>query len=265
MRKARVDPLEEGERGSVRAVTRALRLLEALSFASRSLKLCGLARQQELPPATCLRLLTTMQERGFVRFDAKTASWTIGATALFVGANFAATRHIINVAEPIIRHFSADHHATVNLGLLDGAHVRFLYRVTPGKPPSAPEEQIPAHCSAIGKAVLSGLPPIEAHTMLGGMHLCRLTRNSLAERHLLFDDLERAHEAGYAIDNEENRCGLCCVAAPIFDEHFRPVAAISIARSVQHLWTHQAPSFGRELVVAAERIMLRFGGRRPSL
>src|SRR5258705_8623765 len=119
MRKTRVGPLEQGERGSVRAVTRALRLLEGLSSSSRPLKLCELARQQKLAPATCLRLLTTMQERGFVRFDPKTGCWAIGATALFVGANFAATRRILDAAEPIVRHFSADCHVTVNLGILD--------------------------------------------------------------------------------------------------------------------------------------------------
>ena len=264
MRRTRA-PINEGMDGSVRAVTRALRLLERLSLSSRPLRLCELARQQELAPATCLRLLTTMQERGFVQFDATTTSWAIGATARFVGANFAATRQIVNAAEPIVRHFSADWHMTVNLGVLDGADVRFLYRASPGKSPSSPHEQIPAHCSAIGKAILSNLRPIEAHAMLGCVRLTSLTPHSLVERHLLFDDLEKAHRAGYAVDNEENRCGLRCVAAPIFDEHLRPIAAISVAGPAQHLRGEQATLFGGLLTVAAEHIMLRFGGRRPSL
>jgi IclR family acetate operon transcriptional repressor len=266
MHKKTVGPLDEGDRGRVRAVTRALGLLERLSLSTRALKLCELAQQQGLAPATCLRLLTTMQERGFVRFDAKTSTWTVGATALYVGANFAATRHIVNAVEPVARQFSTDCRVTVNLGVFDRGNIRFLYRVTPGKPAGPPAHQpIPAHCSAIGKALLSGLPPIEAHEMLGGGHLARVTRNSLVDRHLLFDDLERAHRTGYAIDNEENTNGLHCVAVPIFNEHHRPVAAISIAGPAQQLRAEQVGSFGRELVVAADRIMLSFGGRRPSM
>jgi IclR family transcriptional regulator, acetate operon repressor len=256
-------PQNEHDRGRVRAVSRALGLLERLSHSTRPMKLSELAQQQKLAPATCLRLLTTMQERGFVRFDAKIGVRAVGATALLVGANFAATRHIVNAAEPVAGQLSTGRRVTVNLGALDRGSVSFLYRVTPGKPSNSPPERIPAHCCAIGKAVLSALPPVEAHAMLG-THLVRVTQNSVVDRHLLFDDLERAHREGYAVDNEENTRGLRCVAAPIFDEHLRPVAAISIAGPAQQLGPEEVASFGQELIAAAYRIMQGFGGRPPS-
>ena len=265
MRKVEGGSINQGDRGTVRSVTRALGLLECLALSTRPLKLSELVNRQGLAPATCLRLLTTMQERGFVRFDAKAAAWAVGATALFVGVNFAATRHIVGTAEPIVRQLCTDCRVTVNLGVLDGCHARFLYRARPGNPPGSPQDRIPAHCSAIGKALLSGLPPIEAHAMLGGVHLAPVTRNSLVDRRSLFDDLERAQRTGYAIDNEENTSGLRCVAAPIFNERLRPVAAISIAGPAQQLGAEQVARFGRELVEAAARIMRAVGGRRPSI
>jgi IclR family acetate operon transcriptional repressor len=259
-------PPDDGEedRGRVRAVKRALGLLEGLSLSARPLKLNELARLEGLSPATCMRLLTTMQERGFVRFDARTRTWTVGAATLYVSANFAATRHIVRITEPVARQLSREHGVTVNLGVLDMHDVTVLYRVGSGKPASAPAPQrIPAHCSAIGKAVLSGLPPIEAHGVVAGAHLMRVTRNSIVNRDLLFDHLERAQQRGYAIDNEENTKGLRCVAAPIFDEYHRPVAAISIAAAAETLQPEQVASCGLELMSAADRIMRSFGGRRP--
>jgi IclR family acetate operon transcriptional repressor len=258
----------DSRQGKVRAVNRAFALLERLSISLRGLRLCELARSERLPAATCLRLLTTMQERGFVRFDARTGCWTVGATALYVGANFAATRQIVMAAEPVARHLSTNRRVTVNLGALDGDTVTFLYRVTPGNLANAPPHErtsIPVHCSAIGKAVLSGLPPIEAHAVLGNGRLARVTRNSLVERNLLFDHVEKAHRSQYAIDDEENTNGLRCVAAPIFNEYHRPVAAISIAAPVEQLGSDQLVMLGHELVSAADRIMLSFGGRRPSM
>jgi IclR family transcriptional regulator, acetate operon repressor len=257
---------EDGEegRGRVRAVKRALSLLERLALSARPLKLSELAQLEGLPPPTCLRLLTTMQERGFVRFDSRTSTWTVGATTLYVGANFAATRHIVRSTEPVARQLSRERGVIVNLGVLDTHDVTVLYRVTLGKPTSAPAPQrIPAHCSAIGKAVLSGLPPVEAHALVAGAHLMRVTRNSIVNPHLLFDHLERAQQTGYAIDNEENTDGLRCVAAPIFDEYHRPVAAISIAAPIDALQPDRVASYGRELMSAADRIMGSFGGRRP--
>src|SRR6266536_5403325 len=164
MKKPGSVPLQDGDegRGTVRAVKRALRLLERLSLSGRPLKLNELARLEGLPPATCLRLLTTMQEGGFVRFDPRAHAWTVGATTLYVGANFAATRHIVRFTEPIACQLSRERDVTVNLGVLDTHDVTVLYRVTSGKSASTPAPQrIPAHCSAIGKAVLSGLPPVE--------------------------------------------------------------------------------------------------------
>jgi IclR family transcriptional regulator, acetate operon repressor len=252
------------DRGRVRAVKRALGLLEGLSLSARPLKLKELARSERLSPATCMRLLTTMQERGFVRFDSRTRTWTVGATTLYVSANFAATRHIVRSAEPIARQLSRERGVTVNLGVLDTHDVTVLYRAGSGTPASAPPPQrIPAHCSAIGKAVLSALPPIEAHGVVAGAQLMRVTRNSIVNRDLLFDHLEQAQQIGYAIDNEENTKGLRCVAAPIFDEFHRPVAAISIAAPAETLQPEQLASYGRELMLAADRIMRSFGGRRP--
>jgi IclR family transcriptional regulator, acetate operon repressor len=254
---------DEG-RGRVRAVKRALCLLERLSLSARPLQLHELARLEGLPPATCLRLLTTMQERGFVRFDPRTHTWTVGATTLYVSANFAATRDIVRFTEPIACQLSRERGVTVNLGVLDTHDVTVLYRVTSGKPASVPAPQrIPAHCSAIGKAVLSGLPPVEAHALVAGAHLMRVTRNSIVNPHSLFDHLERAQRMGYAVDNEENTNGLRCVAAPMFDQYHRPVAAISIAAPVEALYLERLASYGRELMSAADRIMRRFGGRRP--
>lgn len=255
-------------REKVRAVDRAFALLECLAASSHGMKLSDLARAEALPAATCLRLLTTMQERGFVRFDGASGCWAVGATALYVGANFAATRRIIGAAEPVARHLCSNRRVTVNLGAVDGTTVTFLYRATPGTlatPLAHQRTSIPVHCSAIGKAVLSGLPPAEAHAVLGRGRLARLTPNSLAEREALFDNVEAAHRLQFAIDDEENTQGLRCIAAPIFNEYQRPVAAISIAASAQQLGADQAATCGRELVSAADRIMHSFGGRRPAL
>lgn len=262
MRTKRTGTRAECEQGTVRAVTRALSLLEQLGLSTRGLKLSEISQYQALSPATCLRLLTTMQERGFVRFDAEANHWSIGATALYVGTNFRTSRHIVRVAERLISQFGRDHNVTVNLAVLDGLETRFLYRLVPGCQPSAPGEQIPAHCSALGKAILSGKPQVEARALLRGP-LIRKTPSSLCDRRALFEDLERASRNGYAVDNGENVRGLRCIAAPIFDEYHRPIAAISVAGPIRQLTGEQVPCFGRSLMVAAERIMLRFGGRRP--
>lgn len=252
-------------KGKVRAVDRALGLLERLAEAPGGMRLSKLARAERLAVATCLRLLTTMQERGFVRYDGASGCWTVGSTALHVGANVAASRGIVAVADPVARQLSAARRLPVNIGILEGRSVMFLYRATPnGTATTAPPQPpLPVNCSAIGKAILSGLPPLEVGTFLDSDRLPRLTGKSLAERTPLLADIRAVQRACYALDDEENTQGLRCVAVPIFNHYHRPVAAISMASNAGRLRNDDILPCGRELLAAADRIMMGIGGARP--
>jgi IclR family acetate operon transcriptional repressor len=251
--------------GKVRAVDRALRLLERLAAAPGGMRLSDIAQAENLPVATCLRLLTTMQERGFTRFDGTSGGWMVGGAALHVGANVAATRRIMNVADPLARQLSAARRLSVNIGILEGRSVTFLYRVLPnGVATTVPAQQpLPVNCSAIGKAILSGLPLTEVGALLGDSNLPRLTGKSLVERTSLIADLRRVQRARFALDDEENTQGLRCVAVPIFNHYHRPVAAISMASNAGGLRNDDIVPCGRELMAAADHIMFGIGGGRP--
>lgn len=252
-------------KGKVRAVDRALGLLERLAAASGGMRLSDLARAESLAVATCLRLLTTMQERGFVRFDDASGCWMVGGTALHVGANVAASRGIVAVADPVARQLSAARRLPVNIGILEDRSVMFLYRATPnGTATTAPPQlPLPVNCSAIGKAILSGLPLAEVGTLLAASRLPRLTGKSLAEHTSLLADIRTVQHARYALDDEENTRGLRCVAVPIFNHYRRPVAAISMASNAGRLRNDDIVPCGRELMAAADRIMWGIGGARP--
>ena len=251
--------------GKVRAVERALRLLERLAMAPGGMRLGELAQAEQLAAATCLRLLTTMQERGFVCFDRASGGWMVGGAALHVGANVGATRSIMSIADPVARQLSAARRLPVNIGILEGKSVTFLYRATPnGAATTAPLQQpLPFNCSAIGKAILSGLPLPEVSGLLGGSRLPRLTGKSRVERSSLLADIREVQRARYALDDEENTHGLRCVAVPIFNHYHRPVAAISVASAAGRLRNDDIGPCGRELIAAADRIMLGIGGGRP--
>ncbi len=251
--------------GKVRAVDRALRLLERLAAAPGGMRLSNLARAENLAAATCLRLLTTMQERGFVRFDGPSGGWMVGGAALHVAANVSGTRQIMSVADPLARQLSATRRLSVNIGILENRSVTFLYRASPNglAITAPPQHPLPANCSAIGKAILSGLPLAEVGALLGDKNLPRLTGKSLAERTSLLADIRRVQRTCYALDDEENTRGLRCVAVPIFDHYRRPVAAISMASNAGRLRNDDIVPCGRELMAAADRIMLGIGGGRP--
>lgn len=74
--------------GQVQSLTRGLKLLEWIAESNGSVALTELAQQAGLPNSTTHRLLTTMQQQGFVRQVGDLGHWAIGAHAFIVGSSF---------------------------------------------------------------------------------------------------------------------------------------------------------------------------------
>ena len=181
------DP-DTGQASGVRSVDRALAILQAVAERHDGTTLADVARQLSLSPSTGHRLLTTLQERGFVRFERRAGRWLVGRAALDVGANYAATRDIVALAQPFMQRASVLCGETINLGLLEEGHVTFLYRVEPRtRRCYVPEARvrIPAHGSSIGKALLSIMPEREVQPCLGEKVLLPLTPHTLVSQNAL--------------------------------------------------------------------------------
>jgi IclR family acetate operon transcriptional repressor len=217
--------------------------------------------------STCHRLLTTLQGRGFVRYDRTSWQWLVGYRALAVGATFAEARDLVNLARPIMVRAARESGQMVNLGVTSGAAVAFLHRVDP-RAPNTPSHlvmsSIPVHCSSIGKAILAGLQQREVRELIETEGLPPRTAKSITHVKQLFADLKHCEKRGFAIDDEENTVGLRCVAAPIFDEFFRPAAAVSIAASAERLDGERIVTFGRIVRAAANDITRAYGGAVPT-
>ncbi len=88
--------------------------------------------------------------------------------------------------------------------------------------------RLPAHCTSMGKAMLAHLPSAELRPYLDQVVLEPCTAKSLVDRQALESELALVRKQGYAINDEELEMGLRAVAAPIWDNSKRVVAAVNI-------------------------------------
>jgi DNA-binding IclR family transcriptional regulator len=87
-----------------------------------------------------------------------------------------------------------------------------------------------AHALAMGKVVLSLLAP-NALARYVARGLRPFTPHTITSPQRLAHELERARADGYAVDREEFDKNFCCIAAPIFDDSGRFVAALGASMS----------------------------------
>lgn len=251
----------------VQSLIRALGLLNRIAESSDDgATLTDLAQQVGLPASTAHRLLTTLEQERYVRFNNEGRLWTVGVQAFVVGCTFTKTRSLANVARPHMRLLMEDGGETVNLAVEDEGEAVYLSQVECRQMMrvfARPGTRVPLHCSAVGKAILSAASDKKLSKILHQRGMPRLTVKTILSPSALRADLERARNCGYAVDDEEHAIGLRCVAAPVYDETGDVVAAISASGPMARIGDERMAQLGA-LVLEASRAISADMGASPS-
>jgi IclR family acetate operon transcriptional repressor len=255
--------LEAGKGGQVQSLTRALSLLEALARSHDGLTLTELAQTVGLATSTAHRLLTTLQQARFVRFDPLSSVWQVGVQTFIVGNAFARTRDVTMMARPYLRRLMEESGETVNLYVAEEGEAICMAQVESRRMMRAiarPGGRVKMHCSGAGKAILAFLPERELGQTLERHGLPRFTDKTLTTPKALRAALEQARARGYAIDDEEHEVGLRCVGAPILDEHGLPLAGLSISGPTARIADHRLALIGALVAQTAKAVTAEVGG-----
>src|SRR5665213_1903300 len=232
---------------------------EAIALSSSEL-----ARRIGIPRTNVLRLLATLQGRGWLERTEDGASYRIGLRAFEIGSNYltanSSTAAIRNVINELV---STTAGCTAYAGVLDRDDVvithciegtlpiRFVWKIG---------DRLPCTTTAIGKAILSHLPDSDVEKHLRPGHLRTLTHKSIKSRKSLQRQLEQAHNAGWAIAREESHAGLTAVGAAVFAGG-KPVSAVSVS------WFDHPPDrkrlerYAQCVMQAADRISREMSAR----
>lgn len=245
--------------GRVETLARGLKLLVALGEARKGLTLTELANRVDLPKPTAMRMLRTLGEFGFVSRDGR--SYRVGPRCLALGNLYSFDDDLKCVALPVMRDLMQQTGEVVQLGVLKGRNILYLERTEPQRSVavvlSRPGSLRPAHCTALGKAILtfgeSGGSYLEVDALEAR------TAFSITDPEVLRAELEATRERGYAVDNGECDEEIRCVAAPIFDGEGHCVAALSVSAPGFRMPPEVCEKTGRLIIEAAREVSSRYG------
>lgn len=260
-------PASHAGGGQVQSLVRALGLLTRIADSPTGrANLTDLAQQVGLPPSTAHRLLTTLEQEHFVRFDQNSRAWSIGVGAFCAGYAYTKTRNLLGQARTHMKLLMEKSGETVNLAEDDEGEAVYLAQVECRQMMrvfARPGSRVPLHCSAVGKAILSAMPQKSVSRILHRHGMPKLTLKTLTEPRALAEDLETARRVGYAVDDEEHAVGLRCIAAPIFNETGDCIAAVSVSGPTVRIDEARIIALGAMTLEAARSISAEMGGRHP--
>ncbi len=155
--------------------------------------------------------------------------YALGLRMFEIGSLVAHRSRITSAARPFIHELAERTGQVVHLAVLDQQDVVYLDKVGGAFADTLPSRvggRLPAHCTAVGKALLAYSPRATVSEYLA-TGLRRRTEASLATPAALEAAIVAVRNCGYATEQDEAVPGAACVAAPIrnFDE---VAAAVSV-------------------------------------
>lgn len=213
--------------------------LEALTCFGRQhsrLTASEVARLTHTSPASARRSLLTLHALGYLDSDGK-RFWML-PKALLVAHSYLASRPTPALAQPMLDALSERTRESASLGMLLDDDAIIVARSTARRSLSTGlgiGSRLPAYCSALGRVLLSGLPPDEAEARVRGMARHSLTARTVFDADEVLELLARCREEGYAGNDGELELGVRSMAVPVFDREGVTVAAMSIAVRVERM------------------------------
>lgn len=252
--------------GQVQSLVRGLNILKSLAQNGKSMSLFEIADDVVLASSTAHRLLSSLEQQGFVIQDEQRGKWSIGIEAFNVGNGFLKTRDVVAIARPFMRELMEKTGETSNLGILSDFYSVLIAQVECKelmRMVATLGGRTPAHVSGIGKALLSELSQKELEKRLADMNLSEITENTLTDPGAFISHLADIKQQGFSIDDEEQSIGLRCIAANIYNEHHEAIAAISISGPKVRLTDDRLNDLGYLLNTTAAQITFALGGQKP--
>lgn len=215
-----------------RSLRRGLSVLKLFSREAPELSGGDIVRAIGLHKTTTYRMLGVLSECGFLSYDSRTALYSIGPVVHSLGELVFESDALLLAAVPVVKLLNDLTKEGCSLGVLEGTNVIYRYRAEAGHSlrwTLPVGSAMPAHTSALGKAILSGLSNTALDRLFPSEDLPALTPNTITSKTSLKLNLKIVRNSGVSRDAEEAVLMLQGFGSPIRDQLGSIIAGISLS------------------------------------
>jgi IclR family KDG regulon transcriptional repressor len=216
------------------AIKRALDVLELFLEEQRPLSVPEIVKKSGLPRTTTHEIVNTLLDSWYLRRDeAHPKKLLLGHKVLQLGNAYTEGFDLIMEGRRVAEDIVTECEETVQFAILEGTQAVFIGKVESMKAVrlvSRVGSRLPAHCTAVGKMLLSAYDDMEIRELYGGEEeLLKMTANSITTVSQLLRELDTIRQRRLAYDDCESNIDVRCVSAPVYNYEGTMVAAISIS------------------------------------
>lgn len=231
--------MDSNQQYSVRAVERVLNVLEVFKDNSSGFSLTEICLLTGLNKSTAFRLLNMLKERHYLKYNEDNRKYTLGLMALILGNAAFESLDIRKCSKPYLIEASNKTNLISHLGILDETHVIIIEKIWPSekknfiKMVSEVGRIVPAHCTGLGKVLLSG----KSDEFIRETYTERVfeiySERTIKNVDMLLDSIRDIREKGYAVNCGEHEPYIQCITYPVYDVKGEIVTAVSLTGLIE--------------------------------
>ena len=260
------DNTKNNDRYTINTIEKALDLLELLAE-KESLNLLELAELTNRPKSSLFRIITTLENRGYITRSESNDKYCLGIKILDLSKKFLESNNIRHAALAEMNGLLDKYGESVNLGILKDGEITYV-EVLEGTHQLRFKDEVgskaPFHATAMGKVILAYLSDEEMNQFLQQENMAAFTPYTIVNLAELKKQLPEIKKVGYAVDTQENVLGVKCIAAPIFNMYGKVDAAISLSGTIHRINDGNIDAISKDVVFAAKNISRKMGFTRNS-
>jgi len=217
------------ERYNVPALERGLRMLCEFSRENRALTAPELARRFDLPRSTVFRLLTTLENLGFLERVNGGREYRLGLAVLRLGFEYLASLELTQLGTPLLQRLCDELRTPCNLVVRDGRSIVYVAKVAPPTPFASAVTvgtRLPAHATVLGRVLLEDLSLMQLRALYPEGRLESFSPSTPVSVEQLFEMVEADRQRGYVLGEGFFESNISTIAAPVRDHGGHIVAAL---------------------------------------
>ncbi|GAA3639383.1 IclR family transcriptional regulator [Microbacterium awajiense] len=216
------------------SLERALDILQSLSVRPDGPR--QLSEMLDVHRSTVVRLLHSMESRGFVR-RLPDGRWGIGFDLVEIGQRALDGIDLRDAARPHIQSLADELGHTVHVAELVGSDIVYVDKIEglgSVKMRSRVGAKANAHAAGVAKAALAYAPAAVQDTAIVACDFERFTASTITDADGLRADFARIRARGWAIDDAEGEDYINCIAFPLFGlrDEVRGAVSVTAVRSI---------------------------------
>lgn len=260
------DPtIHRNGQGGVQSVQRALDLLEVFLEHGSEIGLSRIAGLLNLNKATAYRLLSTLEDRGYVRRNPISRKYTLGIKVFELGYYFQSQLEVRRTGLSYLKEMVERTTESGFLCIREGDEALCVERVESQREVNIFSLRVggkqPLHCGGAPRALLVDWDETQLEEYAARTGLPAFTNHTIQTLDQLLKDVCTTRENGFVVSMNDVVMGIAAVGAPVFDHTSRVVASISLSGLSSRYGSEHISELGQVVLDSANRFSRELGYR----